>query len=516
MGAVCFSENSTMAVKRNLLANYFSQIYVAVIGIAVLPYFLKFLGAEAFGLIGFFSLLQSWFSLLDMGLTPTVARESARYSAGALEALVFRRIVRSITLIFLVVALLGGSSLWFASESIATNWLDTEGLLVSDVVFALGVMAVGVSLRWMSGLYRGLLTGAERIALVSMVNVMSATFRFVFVFPVMELYGYSIRVFFTHQLLVIILEYVLLFALSRNVLPSLDRINTRRIGYRLDPVAPLLKFSLTIAFTSTVWVFVTQLDKLVLSGMLSLSEYGYFALAVQVAGGVTLLTAPLATVLMPRMASAHARQDSQGMIRVYRQFTQFAAVIVGSVGITLAFLAEPILYVWTGDAVVVENVSPIMRLYALGNVCLAFAAFPFYIQYAIGDLKLHFWGNIVFSMILIPAIVLAAHLYGAIGAGWVWFSSNFVFFLAWTGFVHKRLRLELHSSWIRQDILSVVLPSGSLLFVVSFLLQELTVSRLEMLFVIIGVGSLVCLVAVYQSTELRTFVARMRSVEWSH
>jgi O-antigen/teichoic acid export membrane protein len=504
-----------VAVKRNLLANYFSQIYVAVIGIAILPYFLKLLGAEAYGLIGFFALLQSWFSLLDMGLTPTVARESARYSAGALEALVFRRVVRAITLIFFVIALIGGGSLWIAADAIAVNWLDTEGLMIREVVFALGVMAVGVSLRWMSGLYRGLLTGAERIALVSMVNVASATLRFIFVIPVMELYGYNITVFFTYQLVVIFLEYFSLFVLSRSVLPSINKCKDSRIGFNLKAVAPLLGFSMTIAFTSSVWVLVTQLDKLVLSGMLSLREYGYFVLAIQVAGGLTILTAPLATVLMPRMANAHAKGDDASMILSYRQFTQFAAVIVGSAGITLALLAKPILYVWTGDREVVENVAPIMRLYACGNVCLAFAAFPYYIQYAIGDLKLHLWGNIAFAAILIPGVVLATSFYGAIGAGWVWFASNFFFFLFWTGFVHKRLRPELNFSWIRQDIFRVISVSVVILVAASFLLERLTISRLEMLLLIVGIGLLSFCVAAYQSTALRELIEQKGVLKWS-
>ncbi len=78
-------------------------------------------------------------------------------------------------------------------------------------------------------------------------------------------------------------------------LPKLDK--KRDIGWSLQPVKPLLGFALTIAFTSSIWVLLTQLDKLVLSGILALSEYGYFTLAVLVAGGVLQIGSPLVLLL---------------------------------------------------------------------------------------------------------------------------------------------------------------------------------------------------------------------------
>jgi O-antigen/teichoic acid export membrane protein len=67
-----------MPLKKNILANYASQIYVTLIGIFMVPLYIKYMGAEAYGLVGFFAMLQAWFNLLDMGLTPTTARETAR------------------------------------------------------------------------------------------------------------------------------------------------------------------------------------------------------------------------------------------------------------------------------------------------------------------------------------------------------------------------------------------------------------------------------------------------------
>lgn len=96
-----------MSFKRNILANYVSQIYVTLIGIVMVPMYVRYMGAEAYGLVGFFAMLQAWFQLLDMGLTPTMARETARFNGGATDAQSLRRLLRAMEGIFIGVAVLG-------------------------------------------------------------------------------------------------------------------------------------------------------------------------------------------------------------------------------------------------------------------------------------------------------------------------------------------------------------------------------------------------------------------------
>ncbi|MCO6063096.1 polysaccharide biosynthesis protein, partial [Pseudomonas sp. MOB-449] len=77
---------------------------VAAVGILILPLYIKYMGAETYGLVGFYTMLQSWFPLLDLGLTPTISRESARYQGGAMSALAYRQLFRALSLIFACIA----------------------------------------------------------------------------------------------------------------------------------------------------------------------------------------------------------------------------------------------------------------------------------------------------------------------------------------------------------------------------------------------------------------------------
>lgn len=71
-----------MTLGRNLIAGLANSAWSALIGLAVVPFYLEYLGIEAYGLIGFYATTQALLQLLDMGMAPTINREVARCSAG--------------------------------------------------------------------------------------------------------------------------------------------------------------------------------------------------------------------------------------------------------------------------------------------------------------------------------------------------------------------------------------------------------------------------------------------------
>jgi len=460
------------------------------------------MGAEAYGLVGFFTMLQGLFSLLDFGLTPTISRQTAQYNAGVETALGFRQLFRSLSVIFTGIACIGGGLLFYVNHYIAEHWLKLENLTMSDVLFSLQIMAICVALRWMTGLYRGVISGFERIVWLSISNIVIATLRFPGVLLYMYYFDFTIQSFFVFQLIVAAIEFVLLALKAYILLPKLNP--STRLGWSFTPVKPLLSFALTIAFTSSVWVFLTQLDKFVLSGILPLSEYGYFTLAVLVAGGILQIGAPISSAIMPRMARLQGEKKYQELKTVYLGATEFVTVVVVTAGVVLAALAKPLLYVWTGDVTLSENAAPILKLYALGNAILTLGAFPYYLQYAKGNLRLHFIGNIITAILLIPAIIWAAKNYGAIGAGWAWLLIQSFYLVLWVSYVHKMIEPNINLQWFKcflPSVASTAMISYVLIHFISFSEQR-NIAFLQICFF-----SLVCLlVSLLSSKKARNII----------
>jgi O-antigen/teichoic acid export membrane protein len=483
-----------VSFRRNVVANYASQIYVTLIGIVMVPFYVKYMGVEAYGLVGFFVMLQAWFQLLDMGLTPTMARETARFQGGGTDALSLRRLLRALEGIFIVVAILGATLLMAGASTIASHWLKVEQLPLSEVEHAIMLIAVIVALRWVCGLYRGAVNGFERLVWLSGFNAAVATARFVLVIPLFIYVGASPTHFFVFQLAVALSELLVLVAQTYHLLPKADFTPGSRISaWDWKPLRGVLKFSLTIAFTSSVWVLVTQTDKLVLSKLLPLTEYACFTLAVLLASGVMIVSGPISGALMPRMTRLHAQGDEEGLIRLYRNATQLVAAIAIPASLVLAVFAEEILLAWTGDADIAAKSAPVLRLYALGNGILALGAFPYYLQFAKGDLKLHLIGNALFVALLIPSLIWATWRHGMIGAGYSWLSANAVYFLLWVPLVHTRFSKGLHLKWLKRDVGGVLALAASGVFLGYGLLNSVAPwpdDRLSMAICIVAVSLL--------------------------
>src|ERR1019366_6555691 len=89
-----------MSIRGNVVANLIGRLWSSLMNFAFVPFYIKFLGIEAYGLIGFFVSLLAVFFVLDMGLSTSINRELARLEGrqgGRLDA---RDLVRTLELIY--------------------------------------------------------------------------------------------------------------------------------------------------------------------------------------------------------------------------------------------------------------------------------------------------------------------------------------------------------------------------------------------------------------------------------
>lgn len=439
-----------MTLSRNIMANYVSQIYVTSIGIVMVPVYINLMGVEAYGLIGFYAMMQAWFSLLDLGLTPTVARETARFKGGDLEAVDYRALVKALEGVFLALALIGSLALLGISQWFGGQWITADTLTSQEIVLSLQLMAGVVGLRWLGGLYRGIITGAERLILLSFFNIGTATLRFVLIVPVLLYVNSSPLTFFRFQIFIAFIELFGLILIAYRQLPAMP--TAQRIKVQLKSIMPVFKFSLSVFFTSLVWITVTQSDKLMLSKILSLLEYGYFSVAVVAASGIMVMTAPVTSAILPRMARIAAEGNHDQLIGVYKSATKTVSVIVIPIAALLGFFPDKFLWSWTGNSILVTETATILTLYALGYGLLSISSLPYSLQYASGNLKLHLMGSGLFVAVLLPMLFIGAQTWGTEGAGWAWVTTNLLYFIFWVPILHRRFAPGIHLAWLTRYV----------------------------------------------------------------
>ena len=445
-----------MSIKKNIIANNLGQIYVIIAGVVVTPFYLKYLGNEAFGLVGFFALMQSWLSILDMGMSPTLSREVAKVKNGTTEQLsLFKKLLHSLEMIFILLGLIVSILILLHSDWLSLNWLQVETLSIKDVSYCIKLMGVMIGLRWLGSLYRSGITGAEEQVWLNIANVIIITTKFLGVLLVLSYISTDVKHFFEYQVMASILELINLSTKFYRVM-SIGRF---KFFFSAEAVKPILPFAMGIAYVGTIWIFLTQLDKLILSNILPLKEYGYFALVGMIANAIIQVSNPISKAVLPRLVSLLHQGKELEMLKTYRKATQLMAVSIFSVVGVISIYSYELLYTWTGNIEASKWAKDILYWYVLGNGIVVMSAFQYRLQFAHGKIKMHVQYNTVSVLISIPLTIWAAYTYGPTGIAITWFVFRGISFLIWTPIVHNKFAPGLHNKWMLKDILPVLLST---------------------------------------------------------
>ncbi|WP_253185523.1 lipopolysaccharide biosynthesis protein [Burkholderia plantarii] len=432
----------TTMLKRSLIANYAGQVVTIVLGMVMVPVYVRHLGVEAYGLIAFNAVLLAWVQLLDLGLSPTLCRELARArdEAATREVRVLlQSLEKFVSGICLVLILLSG----LAAPLFATGWLNASSLPPREVELAFVLMVLTMSARWLSSLYRGGMVGIDRQATLNTVIVIFAVLRAVLVVPLIAAWP-RVEVFFVWQLGAILGEAATMRVLLGRAVgaPAWSRTFSREV------LLARARLSLSIAFSALMWATSTQADKIILSKLLPLSAFGEFSMATLLAGGILLLASPIQQAFTPRFTADSVR-NAGSLKSSYFLASEIMMIAVMPVAILFASVPGLVFRLWSASLPMTPELLRILQCYALGNACSAVAGLCFLIQYAAGDLSLHIKGNLGFVAILVPAVLLGALHYGARGAAYAWLAINLAQLFLWVGVVHRRFLPGINARWYR-------------------------------------------------------------------
>ncbi len=418
-------------------------------GLAFVPLYIKYLGIEAYGLIGIFALLQAWLSLLDMGMTPALGREMARFTGEPHDAQPIHNLLRSVEIIGCGVATLAALGIWVVSGWLASDWLRAEQLPTDSVAQAFVMMGVVTALRFVENIYRSSIVGLQKQVLLNVVTSLIATVRGLGAIGILVWISPSLEAFFVWQAAVSVSSVGLFAMIVYRILPAAPS-NSR---FSLGALQGIWRFAGGMIGITFLALLLTQIDKILLSNLLSLKEFGYYTLAAAVANALYLFVNPITQAFYPRFCELIARNDEIGLVEIYHKGAQLVTVLMGSAAMILIFFGQTVLQLWTQDVVLAHKVAPLVAVLALGTLFNGLMWVPYQMQLAHGWTSLAIKGNIVSVVIIVPAIFWATPKFGAIGAAWVWVALNAGYVLIGIHFMYRRMLGAEKWRWYFQDTL---------------------------------------------------------------
>jgi O-antigen/teichoic acid export membrane protein len=435
-------------MKKNIVANYLGRGWQVLMGVAFIPIYIRHLGVEAYGLIGIFALLQTWLRLLDMGMIPALGREMARFVGGAHDAQSIRDLLRSIEIVVVAVAVLVGLGIWAASGWLASDWLTAQKLPTETIARAFSIMGAVTALRFIQDIYTGSISGLQRQVLQNVIISTMATIRGVGAIGVLAWVSPTIDAFFIWQGLVSVLTLAVFCTAVYRTLPPCPR----PAQFNYASLAAIWHFAAGIVALTFLGLLLTQIDKILLSRLLTLEAFGYYVLAGFLANSVYMLQGPIVAAVYPRFTELVAKHDNAGLRAIYHQSSQAVTIVIGAAAVMLIVFGREALMVWTGNAELTQRVAPIMSLLAAGTLLNGFTGIPYVVQLAHAWTKLQIITDIVAVCILVPAIFWAVPLYGAMGAAWIWLILNIGYLFISVSFMYRRILTAEKWRWYLVDL----------------------------------------------------------------
>ncbi|MHB0866221.1 MAG: lipopolysaccharide biosynthesis protein [Thermoleophilia bacterium] len=424
-----------MSIKKNVVANYFGAGWSALMAMAFVPLYIRYLGIEAYGLIGIFAMLQGWLWLLDMGMTPALNREMARFSGDAKESQSLRNLLRSIEITAVCIAVVTAVGIWLASNWLATGWLSAEKLPVSVVAQAFSIMGVVIGLRFVENIYRSSMIGLQRQVLLNIIASVMATLRGLGAVGVLIFVAPTIEAFFLWQGVISLATVGLFAGVVYRVLP----VSQKRAAFSLPALRSIWVFALGTMAITFQSLLLTQIDKLLLSRLLTLEAFGYYAFAVVVAQTPSMVVGPVTQAFYPRFTKLISEDNQTDLIAAYHAAAQLVAVLLGSATIILVFFGHEILELWTRDRILSERIYMLVAILSFGSLLNGLVTIPHYLQLSAGWTGLIIRINIIAVAIIVPTLFWIVPVYGVIGAAWVWVSVNTLYVIVSMQLMHKRL-----------------------------------------------------------------------------
>jgi O-antigen/teichoic acid export membrane protein len=424
----------TSGFKLDLAANFAGVGSSALLQFACVPLYLKFLGIEAFGLIGFYLMLQAVLQVLDFGLSPTMNREMARYSVQPEKAAEARDLVRTLEAGYWLIGIAIGLVMFAAAPAMSTHWIKAGSIPARDIQHTLMLMGALTVFQWPASFYQGGLMGLGRQVLFNGLSIFFSTLSSVGSVLILWLVSPTIQVFFLWLAAVGAARITLLAALLWHCLPRANRASR----FDFARMQSVWRFAAGMSGITVCALILTQSDKMIVSKLFSLKVFGYYSIAGMFGTGLSMVVTAVFNTIFPRF-SALAAADEHALKAFYYRCTQLMAVLILPLAVVLAFFSTEILQLWTRNAEVARNAGPIAALLVVGSALNGLMNLPYALQLAYGWTSIGLRICIFLMALSIPSLWLMSTCYGAVGAACVWPGLNAVYMLVGVTLTHRRL-----------------------------------------------------------------------------
>ena len=377
-GSAVDLRGSTLA--RNTILNFLGLAFPYLVGFVTIPFVIRGLGTDRFGILSLVWIIFGYFTLFDLGL----GRATTKFAAEALgkgESHKVAGYIWTTAILQLSLAVIAAVFFLLAIPLLTTKILHIPAGFVDEAQKTFFMVAISLPINFAMNAFRGALEAGQRFDLVNLVKVPANV-----LFYVLPLVGLMMGMKLPGIVLLLVLSraaaLVAWFVLCLKVFPGLRAVPTIEKAY----LKPLFSFSIWITLSSIVNSIVSTLDRLMIGAILTVKAVSYYSAPYEVTLRLGILPGSFALMLFPAFSSLSSAEHKQKLDSLYFKATKYLLISAGPLLILMVSYARPFLRLWLGQEFA-QNSTLVLQFLALGFLFLSLRTVPFNHLLGIGRAK---------------------------------------------------------------------------------------------------------------------------------
>ncbi len=402
-------EISGRLLTKNWALNFFGQVLPLVVGLATIPYVVRGLGAERFGVLSIAWVLLGYFGLFDLGLgratTKFVAECLGKGDTRRLPGLVWTSLWSQV-LFGLAGALLAAAATPFLVERV----LKLSPVLRGETEASFFILAASLPLVLAGNALRGVLEAAQRFDWVNYVKAPANLS--IFLLPALALpFGWRLPGVVSLLVAARAVSALAYLGFSFRMFPVLRQ----DFSLDLSMLRPLLAFGGWVTVSNVVGPFLTYMDRFFIGSVVSMSAVGYYTAPYEAITRVWAIPSSLTATVFPAFSALDAAGSKQRLEELCARSLKSLLLTLGPTLLLVMFFAREILARWLGPEFAGKG-TLVLQLLAAGALINSLAFVPFGLLHGLGrpDLtaKIHLL-ELPFYFVALPYLLRSMGIAGA-------------------------------------------------------------------------------------------------------
>ncbi len=327
---------------RNSVLNLIGQSTPLLVAIFVIPFLIKGLGTDRFGVLTLAWVVIGYFSLFDLGLGRTLTKLVAdKLGVNRVEDI--PSLVWTALTLMLLFGMVGSMIIVMLSPWFVEDVLNIPRTLHAETLQAFYLLALSIPVVITTTGLRGILEAHQCFGLVNAIRIPMGIFTFIGPLAMLP-FSKSLHLIVAVLIVGRLVSWLVHLLFCLRVVPKLRH----GFVFKSSLLKPMLSFGGWMTVSNIVGPLMVYMDRFVIGAVLSVTAVAYYTTPYEVVTKLVVIPTALVGVLFPAFASSLINDKSRA-VAIFGRGVNYIFLAVFPFTLLIITLAHEGLGLWLGD-----------------------------------------------------------------------------------------------------------------------------------------------------------------------